>query len=86
MSGWTKGPWRFFREENGQDKANARLVAAAPELAACLQYVDSVSPAQPEDGSAPLEDEELCEIIITGKALKDIRAALLRLEKGTLNA
>ena len=51
---------------------------AADDMLACLRYIDSVAPAQPGDGSSPLEDEELIELVITGKALKDIRAAIAR--------
>lgn len=58
--------------------ANAALISAAPEMIDCLQYIGSVAPAQPGDGSSPLEDDKLVEIVITGKSLKDIWAAIAK--------
>ena len=66
-------------------KANARLIAAAPDMLKSALYIDSVAPCQPGDGSSPLQDDELVEIVITGKALNDLRAALANATGTSLN-
>lgn len=61
-------------------EANARLIALAPDFYSFAKYLDSVAPCQPGDGSAPLEDDELIDVTITGKALKDLRTAIAKAE------
>lgn len=60
------------------NKVDADVVCAAPMLLKSALYIHSAAPCQPADGSSPLEDEEMVEIIITGKGLKDLRAALAK--------
>ena len=64
-------------------KANARLIAAAPELLQSARYIDSVAPCQPADGSSPLEDDELVEIVVSGKAIKALRAVIAKAKGGS---
>jgi predicted RNA-binding Zn-ribbon protein involved in translation (DUF1610 family) len=57
------------------------LHGAAPAMLSNLEYVDAMAPCQPGDGSSPLDDSELVEITITGRALKDLRAAIAQARK-----
>jgi hypothetical protein len=53
-------------------EANAHLIAAAPDLLDSCDYVDSVAPA------GPIEDDDLIVVTITGKGLRDLRAAIAK--------
>lgn len=52
------------------------LGALYDEMIKNLQYIESVAPARPGDGSSPIEPGELVELTITGQALLDLRAIL----------
>lgn len=58
-------------------EANARLIAAAPELASNHDYLDDVMP-----DVSYLDDSEPVEIVITAKAVRDIRAAIAKAKGG----
>jgi hypothetical protein len=60
------------------EKANARLIAAAPDMLDSLNYVDSIAPA----GVGGKDDGELITITMTAKGLCDLRAALRKAREG----
>jgi hypothetical protein len=53
-------------------EANAHLIAAAPELLNSCDYMDSVAPV------GVIEDDELIVVTMTGKGLRDLRAAIAK--------
>ncbi len=55
-------------------QANARLIAAAPDLLAELNYIDSAAPSD----LAESHDDELVTIVVTAKAVRDFRAAIAK--------
>ena len=55
---------------------DARLIAAAPELLAVAAYFDYAYNEADNDDLTALDDGEIIEIRVTGKALKDARAAI----------
>jgi len=59
------------------EAANARLIAAAPDLLENLQYVESVAPVEHQTYCSP-SYEDVVTISITWKGLMDIRAAIAK--------
>jgi hypothetical protein len=60
-----------------QAQANAHLVAAAPDLLSSVQYFEYAF--NWADNEEP-DDDEIIEIRVTGRALKDARAAIAKAE------
>ncbi|HUU93201.1 MAG TPA: hypothetical protein VM238_18560 [Phycisphaerae bacterium] len=63
----------YIKGFGDEDKANAALIAAAPDHHENALYLDSIMPDT--DG---LDDGALVEIVITAKAVRDIRAAIAK--------
>ncbi len=62
--------WCYVRSE----EANARLIAAAPELLDSLNYIDAVCP----DIEPDAEPGDLVELVITSEGLRQLRAAIAK--------
>lgn len=61
-------------EEHGSIAANARLIAAAPELLESCEYIASIAPDCGR--TAEGDGEELLTITITARGLAELRAAI----------
>lgn len=70
-SAWNKG--------GGEGEANARLIAAAPDMLNELQYISTCIGEHPD--SADYQNDEIVQINITGKGIKDLFAAIQKATK-----
>jgi hypothetical protein len=57
-------------------EAHARLIAAAPAMLAELQYVEACCPI--EGNGTAYDEDEYISIVVTWKAVKDIRATIAK--------
>ena len=65
---------RLLHSETRNAEGNARLIAAAPALLDVVTYFDYAYNWADDDGT--LADDDIVELRVTGKALKDARAAI----------
>lgn len=64
---------------NAIGQANARLIAAAPDMLNELQYISTCIGEHPD--SADYQNDEIVQINITGKGIKDLFAAIQKATK-----
>jgi hypothetical protein len=67
---------RLHRELDAQD----RLDDAGPDLLESCQYFLSVAPEECQDERGDVQDTDIITINVTGKALRDLRAAVAKAE------
>lgn len=66
------------RFNNEEQQANARLIKVAPELFQSACYFDYAYNEADNDTIESLDDDEIIEIRVTAKALKDNRTAIAK--------